>query len=83
MSKFVNEIIESIRNEPTSWKDYKACGVEKGNIIVYGFGNSKLLSICSVVLNGKEMPTNYMDRWRLEKVIGEWYRNAKLETLLA
>lgn len=82
MSKFVDEILESIKKEPTTWKDYNACGVEKGNIKIYGYGNTKLLSICSVKINDKEMPVTYMDRWRIEKVISEWYRTVKLETLL-
>lgn len=82
MSEFVNEILENIKNEPTTWRDYDAYGVQKGNIKIYGFGNSKLLSICSVKINGKEMPVTYMDRWRMEKIIDEWYRTVKLKTLL-
>ena len=82
MSKFVNEILEDIKNEPTTWKDYRGWGVEKGNIQIYGYGNTKLLSICSVKINDKEMPVTYMDRWRMEKVVGEWYKNMELKTLL-
>lgn len=82
MSKYVDEIIESLKTNPTHWKDYKGEGVEKGNIIVKGYGNTRILSVTNVYINDKWMPTSYIDNWKLEVAIMNWYRTVKLETLL-
>ena len=82
MSQFVDEIIKSIKENPTEWKDYRGYGLEKGNIIIFGYGNTKLLSICHVKINDKVMPTTYIDCWNLEGAVGNWYKTVKLNTIL-
>ncbi len=83
MSKYIDEIIADIKQNPQNWMDYKANGVQKGNIIVNLYGNSKLLSVINVRINNKEMPTKYIDRWRLEAVIKWWYESVSLKTISA
>ena len=82
MSKYVNELIEDIKTNPTSWRDFKGCGIQKDNIIIYNYGNSKYLSVICVSINSEDMPTSYIDLWRLEVTIKNWYRNISLNTLL-
>ncbi|WP_064967865.1 hypothetical protein [Tenacibaculum ovolyticum] len=81
MSKYIDEIIADILSNPKSYKDYKSCGITKGNIIIKGFGNPKILSVIDVNINGKDMPTTYFDRYKLEYAISIWYENIDLETL--
>jgi len=81
MSEFVKEIIEDLKNNPKTFKDYFGMGAHKENLIVYLYGNSKFLSIIKVSINGKEIPTSFFDRWRLEVAIKIWYRKATLKML--
>lgn len=81
MSSYINEIVNDIKVNPTQWKHYKGRGLQKDNIIISGFGNSKLLSICMVEINGTQMPTTYIDCWKLEAIVGEWYRTVNLKTI--
>lgn len=82
MSKFVSEIIDSIKNEPTSWKDYKGFGCQKEDIIVYGYGNTRVLSTCGVKINDKTMPLTYIDKYRLDKAVSNWYKTVSLKTIM-
>jgi len=82
MSKFVDEILEDIKTNKNSWakyEGYKGTGLQKPNIIIGNYGNSAILSIAQIYIDDKCMPMTYMDRWRLEKAVGWWYRNIDLE----
>lgn len=81
MSKFVDEIIKDLKENPHTFKDYHGIGVQKGNIIVYNYGNTPLLSVISVSINKKDIPTSYMDNWRLEVAVKNWYRTVSLSVL--
>lgn len=81
MSTFVNQIIKELNTYPQSFKDYKGRGVQKNNLIVRGFGNTALLSIISVELSGVDIPTTYIDKFRLECAIAKWYRTMPLNIL--
>ena len=83
MSKYIDEIIKDIKANPETYKDYAGRGLEKGNISISGFGNTKLLSIIHVYIKSKDMPTSYIDLWRLETVIKWWYRNCNLDIIRA
>ena len=82
MSKYINELIEDIKTNPTHWRDYKGSGIQKDNIIIYNYGNGRYFSIIRVSINSEEMPTSYGDLWRLEVAIKNWYRNISLDILL-
>jgi len=81
MSKFVNEIIKDLKENPQTFKDYQGFGVQKDNVIVYNYGNTRFLSIISVSVNGKHIPTSYIDNWRLEVAIKNWYKTVPLSVL--
>lgn len=82
MSKYVDEIIQDLNKNPNSFKDYYGQGVQKRNIKISQFGNTKMLSIINLEINGKSMPTSYLDLWRLESAIKKWYRSVPLKVLL-
>jgi hypothetical protein len=83
MSKFVDELLKQIYNEKDTWKKYaNGTGIEKSNIKIYNFGNTKILSVVSIDIEGQDMPLTYMDRYKLEKAIGWWYKNISLERAL-
>lgn len=82
MSKFIDEIIDDIKSNPLEWRDYRGNGIRKDEIIICGFGNSPLLSVIDVNINGKNIPTSYLDLWRLEVTIKNWYRTIPLKTIL-
>lgn len=81
MSKFVKEIIEDLKYNPETFKDYKGQGVEKGNIIIKDYGNTRVLSVVDFIINGQDMPTTYIDRWKLEVAIQNWYASVSLKVL--
>lgn len=83
MSKFVNEILIELKQTPESFKDYNGEGVQKNNIIVYQYSNSRVFSLIEVSVNNKNIPLSYIDRWRLESGIKNWYRTVSLKTLSA
>tara|TARA_R110000851_G_scaffold46804_2_gene113854 strand:- start:417 stop:668 length:252 start_codon:yes stop_codon:yes gene_type:complete len=83
MSKYINEILKDLNDNPTSFKDYHGQGVVKGNIRISQFGNTRMLSIIKVCLNDKDIPTSYIDLWRMETAIKKWYRTVSLKVLMA
>lgn len=84
MSKFVDEILKDIKENKNSWvKCSYGTGIKKDTIVVDNYGNSALLSIVHVLINNQDMPLTYMDRYRLEKAVGWWYRNIDLERAMA
>lgn len=82
MSVFIDEIIKDLKENPNTFTDYEGCGVKKNNIKISLYGNTRVLSLINISLNNKDMPTSYIDRWRLEVQIKKWYRNINLECLL-
>lgn len=83
MSKFVNELLNSIYNKKNNWKKCSnGTGIEMDNIIIEQFGNSRLLSIICVEIDNQNIPLTYMDKYRLEKAVGWWYQNVDLNQLL-
>ena len=82
MSKYVDELLKDIASNPETFKDYFGNGIEKSNIRISGFGNTRLLSVISVRINNKTIPTSYIDNWRLETAIKKWYRTVSLKVLL-
>lgn len=83
MSQFVKEIIKDLTENPKTFSDYNGYGVSKGRTRVYGYGNTRLLSIIRVEMNGKVIPTSYIDNWRLEVAIKNWYRTVPLSVISA
>jgi hypothetical protein len=82
MSNYVRELLKDISSNPETFKDYFGNGIEKDNIRITGFGNTRLLSCITVRINNKDIPTSYIDKWRLETAIKKWYRTVSLKTLL-
>jgi len=82
MSKIADELLTDIKSNPDSWRNYKGYGIQKDSIIICGYGNSALLSIIDIEINGNDIPAlEYMDKYRLEKAITNWYRIVGLKTL--
>lgn len=82
MSKFVDEIIEDLKNNPETFSGYAGSGIKKGNIVVFGVGRGALLSLIQVRINIHQMPTTYWDNFRLKRAINRWYQTVSLKTLL-
>ena len=61
MSKYVNEILTDLKENPQTFKDYCGRGVQKENVIIYNYGNTRVFSVISVSVNGKVIPTSYID----------------------
>jgi hypothetical protein len=81
MSAYIDDIIQDIKNNPTSWEKCRT-GITKGDIILVGYGNTKLLSITDCYIDGIKQPSTFKDRWKMEAIIGWWYRTVNLETML-
>jgi hypothetical protein len=84
MSKFVDEILKDIRENKNNWiKCDNGAGIKKDNIYICQHGNTALLSVVHILINEVDMPLTYMDKWRLEKAVGWWYKNIDLQRALA
>ena len=82
MSKYVDEILEDLKNKPETFKDYNGFGVQRDNLIISGYGNTRVLSCIRVHINDKWIPSSYIDGWRLEVAIKNWYKNSPLKRLM-
>ena len=81
MSKFIEEIIKDLKDNPETWRDVKGGCIEKDEILISCFGNTRVLSVISVFINGQDIPTSYIDRWRLEVAVNNWYKTIPLDVL--
>lgn len=80
MSKFANQILQDIKTNPNNW--YKIPhGISNGSIKIDCIGNTKLLSILDISVNGKDIPTTWLDRYRIEGVFYWWCENVDLNHL--
>lgn len=80
MSVLVKEICEDIKKNPEKWKPNDIHnGIERDNVEIYGYGNTKLLSCIHIRVNGRDTYASYMDKWNLESVVLWWYKNCNLE----
>lgn len=88
MSKYVKSIVDSINKYPESYYHDeipifgKALLSKDKRIRIWGHGNSALLSIISLRINGKSIKMSYMDKYRLERALNRWYKNASLQMVL-
>ena len=90
MSKYIDEIIKDIKQNPTTWKRFDDWGLKKDNIIIAQCGNgSKFFmfwatSIAKVIINNKDTTSSitFCDRYKIEEVFLWWMKNIKLEILL-
>lgn len=87
--KVVEDIIKSLKEEPEMWKldyTYKSSsgkpGIRKGDIICYEFGNTRLLSICTVSIGYNNIPIfGLFSRMRLENAYMKWLKNTPLDLI--
>ncbi len=82
MSKFVDEIIKDLKDNPKDYKVNNRSGIEKREVEINSCGNIRAMSLIHILINDKEMITTYIDRWKLEVAISEWYRTIDLKTLI-
>lgn len=81
MSKYVTELITDIKNSPNSWTRYRNDGIQKGNIQIFNLGGKPIFSVIMVWINGKDTPTTYIDCWRLEVAVRNWFKTVSLDKL--
>jgi hypothetical protein len=81
MSNYVKEILKDLKNNPETFQDYNGQGVQKKRLVLAGFGNTAILSIVSIFINGKSIPTSYLDRFKIEIAIRNWYRTVPLNVI--
>ncbi len=81
MSKFVDELIKDLIDQPETFRDYHGQGVVRHDVMIQGYGNTRVLSVIDVIVCEKPIPTSYVDKWRLEVAVQKWYKNASLSML--
>lgn len=85
MSKYISEIIQSIKKNPDNWtKHDNGCGIKHKtlNIKITNIGNSAILSVSEVYIDDCEVITTYIDCFRIERVVKWWYGNIGLTKIL-
>lgn len=80
MSKYIDETVSLIKNNLDLFKPI-ANGIKSETITISGYGNTRPLSICDIYIDGVKMQTTYIDCWKLESIVGWYYRNSKLKNL--
>lgn len=84
MSKYIDEIIKDIRENPEQWVRHTEFGIKKGEVELSQFGNGNILSVVRIEINGKDSfhQATFVDKYRLEKAFSWWMKNASLDMLL-
>lgn len=80
MSKYVDDILQDIKENPLAWSKAMG-GVKKDNILITGMGNTALLSIVDIHIDGQYVPASYYDLFKIERAINKWYRSVPLTHL--
>lgn len=80
--KYIEDIIDDLKQNPESYRDFEGQGVYKNEILISRHGNGRIFSIIRVYVNGVLMPTTYCSLWRLETAITHWYNNVSLRKLI-
>lgn len=93
MSKFVSDIIRDIKANPNTWvvinrsdiksEEFHICGpgLTNGKVRIINYGNPRFAAVESVYIDGGEIPTSYIDRWRLHVTINRWFKTIRLSHL--
>ncbi len=82
MSLFVDQIVKDLKENPNTFTRYGRNGVQKENLIITGYGNTKMFSLIDVIIKTKNIPLTYCDRWKLEGAVKNWYKSIPLEHIL-
>ena len=82
----VDDIIVDVKANPKAWTRNSVAdindGIKKDNIVLCNHGNSVLLSVMDVKIDGiKQLVTN-RDSRKLERLINWWYETIDLEHLI-
>jgi hypothetical protein len=88
MSKFVDEIVKDMRENPAAWviSSYRM-RLERDGVAVYDYGNGSkwhlmwLSSIVEVSVKEKTIPLSWSDKYKLEEACKHWLKNATLEMI--
>lgn len=83
MSKYIDEIVNSIRRNPNDWVRYGALGLKKGETTLEDTGNGSIwfffwiTSISNIKINGEDLPLtlSWIDHIKLEMAFKWWHRN--------
>lgn len=81
MSKYIDEIVKDIKENPESWRRKGSNGLIKDDILISDTGNGWITSIASVEVAGLIDgfgQFSLMDRINIERVFKWWIRNASL-----
>lgn len=75
MSKYIDDIIADIKANPTTWntRDWWV-GIQKNKTDIWGYWNTAILSIIEVLEGNLPLPMTWMDKYKLEKAVGHWYK---------
>lgn len=86
MSKYIDEIIEDLKNNPKSFKKDPGkgwgCGVKKDDLEVIGGFGIIIFPLISVYINGSSIPISYIDKIRVYVALKIWYKQIPLEILI-
>lgn len=82
MKKAIQQILESINNEPEKWtpctyySNWDA--IKKDGVLVGGSGNTKMLSIINVKIDNINFEVNWLEKYYLEKAVLNFYKHCNL-----
>lgn len=81
MSKFVDETILSLKQEPENWLRDGYWTLTNKNVSIYWYGNTRALSVIDFSIDDERQPISYFDAWKLEVAVSKWYKNISISHL--
>ena len=78
-SKAIQELINFIYESPALFKANKFYGFESDRFRICFTGNTRVLSIVTLDIDGKDFPLTYSDKWALEVASLWWFSNVPAE----
>jgi len=80
-TRVVLDIMVDIEANPETWQKRNDNGIQKGCIIISGWGNGLPTSVIDLYVDGASITLSFKDKYYLESVVVEWFSLAPLKNL--
>lgn len=77
-SKAVRQLISFIHSSPDVFRANDRYGFESQKFKITFTGNTRVLSIVHLKMDGKDSPLSYRDKWALEAAALWWFKHVPL-----
>lgn len=81
MNQYVKDIIKDMEENHDNWFSTSGDSIQKDNINISNYGNTRFLSVIHVEINNEDQYYNlsYIDSWFLEVAMKKWFQRCGLK----